>query len=51
MFEEALPPDVPLFNEYHALIDHHAKTFCRKEPLCEQCFLREVCPTGRREPA
>jgi endonuclease-3 related protein len=47
-FEEALPPDAPLFNEYHALIDRHAKTFCRKEPLCGQCFLREVCPTGRR---
>ena len=48
MFEEALPPDAPLSNEYHALIDRHAKTFCRKEPLCVQCFLCEVCPTGRR---
>ena len=53
MFEGALPPDAPLFNEYHALIDRHAKTFCRKEPLCDQCFLREDCsygrvPTGRR---
>ena len=47
-FEEALPPDVALFNEYHALIDRHAKTLCRKEPLCAKCFLREVCPTGRR---
>jgi endonuclease-3 related protein len=51
LFEEALPPDAPLFNEYHALIDRHAKTLCRKEPLCGQCFLREACPTGRREPA
>jgi endonuclease-3 related protein len=48
LFEEALPPDVALFNEYHALIDRHAKALCRKEPLCPQCFLREVCPTGRR---
>jgi len=47
LFEEALPPDVALFNEYHALIDRHAKTYCRKEPLCGQCFLREVCPYGR----
>jgi len=53
LFEEALPPDAPLFNEYHALIDRHAKTFCRKGRLCDQCFLRENCshgrlPTGRR---
>ncbi|MGD0205050.1 MAG: endonuclease III domain-containing protein [Dehalococcoidia bacterium] len=43
MFSDALPPDVRLFNEYHALIDHHAKTVCRKVPLCPQCCLREVC--------
>jgi len=42
MFSEALPPDVQLFNEYHALIDRHAKTICRKVPLCGQCCLREV---------
>jgi len=48
LFEGALPPDVALYNEYHALIDRHAKTFCRKEPLCGQCVLRQVCPTGRR---
>lgn len=47
LFEEALPFDAPLFNEYHALIDRHAKTYCRKEPLCEECFLREVCSYGR----
>jgi endonuclease-3 related protein len=43
MFSEALPPDVQLFNEYHALIDRHAKTVCRKVPLCDQCCLRQVC--------
>jgi endonuclease-3 related protein len=47
LFEEALPADASLFNEYHALIDRHAKTYCRKQPLCEQCFLREVCRHGR----
>jgi endonuclease-3 related protein len=47
LFEDALPPDAPLFNEYHALIDRHAKTFCRKKPLCDQCFLREACSYGR----
>jgi endonuclease-3 related protein len=43
MFSDALPSDVQLFNEYHALIDRHAKTVCRKAPLCGQCCLREVC--------
>jgi len=43
MFSEALPPDVQLFNEYHALIDRHAKTVCRKVPLCGQCCLTEIC--------
>ena len=43
MFSEALPPDVQLFNEYHALIDRHAKTVCRKAPLCDQCCLRDIC--------
>jgi endonuclease-3 related protein len=52
MFTDALPPDVQLFNEYHALIDRHAKTVCRKVPLCGQCCLRQVCrlamgPTSR----
>ena len=43
LFSDALPPDVQLFNEYHAPIDRHAKTVCRKVPLCPQCCLREVC--------
>jgi len=43
MFSETLPPDAQLFNEYHALIDHHAKTVCRKAPLCDGCCLREDC--------
>ena len=43
MFSEALSPDVRLFNEYHALIDRHAKAVCRKAPLCGQCCLRDIC--------
>jgi endonuclease-3 related protein len=51
MFSEALPPDVQLFNEYHALIDRHAKTVCRKVPLCDQCCLREVCRLAMGAPS
>jgi len=43
LFSQALPPDVRLFNEYHALIDRHAKTVCRKAPFCGQCCLGDVC--------
>jgi endonuclease-3 related protein len=42
-FERALGPDVPLFNEYHALIVRHAKDVCRTKPRCEGCCLRGLC--------
>jgi endonuclease-3 related protein len=43
-FEQSLGADVPLFNEYHALIVHHAKHLCRsRRPLCEDCTLRHGC--------
>jgi endonuclease-3 related protein len=47
IFEKHLPADVPLFNEYHALIVTHAATVCKKEPVCQGCCLLEVCPTGQ----
>lgn len=42
-FETALPVEVALFNEYHALIVHHAKHACRKRPLCAACPLATDC--------
>ena len=48
LFQDNLPNDTPLFNEYHALLDNHAKTTCTKrEPRCELCCLADLCPTGR----
>lgn len=44
LFEQALPGEAALFNEYHALIDHHAKLVCRPKPRCSACFLRPACP-------
>ena len=32
-----------LFNEYHALIVHHAKYFCKTKPVCEHCCLKKRC--------
>lgn len=41
-FMQHLPPDVPLYNEYHALIDAMGQTTClKKMPRCTQCPLRE----------
>ena len=48
LFQDNLPKDVLLFNEYHALLDRHAKETCRKEPLCQRCCLLSLCPTGAR---
>ncbi len=47
LFEGALPRDVALYQEYHALVVEHAKRFCRKKPLCPECPLAARCrPTG-----
>ena len=46
LFHENLHPDTELFNEYHALLDRHAKERCRRSPLCDNCCLLDLCPTG-----
>lgn len=43
IFETELGSDVPLFNEYHALIVNHAKSYCRKKPHCGSCPLAPNC--------
>lgn len=45
-FESALGPDVPLYNEYHALIVRHGKEVCRTRPRCNQCSLYPQCPAA-----
>lgn len=40
LFHEALPRDVQLYNEYHALFVRAGKDFCKPTPKCE------VCPLG-----
>jgi endonuclease III related protein len=37
-----LREDVPLYNEYHALLVMIGKHFCKKTPLCEKCPLNGV---------
>lgn len=38
-----LEKNYKLFNEYHALIVEHAKRFCRKKPLCNNCPIKTNC--------
>jgi len=48
LFEDNLISNAPLFNEYHALLDAHAKDICRKRnPVCTECVLRDMCKYGR----
>ena len=47
LFHENLPAATALFNEFHALLDHHAKLTCTKgEPRCAGCCLAGICLTG-----
>jgi len=43
-FERSLPPDVKMYNEYHALLVKLGKDLCKKtKPLCPACPLDTVC--------
>jgi endonuclease III related protein len=45
LFEKSLPNDPQLFNEFHALIVHAGKHYCRnRAPRCSQCALRPFLP-------
>jgi endonuclease-3 related protein len=43
MFEEKLPRNERLFNEYHALIVELGKQHCRSKPECKGCPLEARC--------
>lgn len=48
LFEDNLPHDARLFNEYHALLDEHAKGVCLKtSPRCADCVLLDLCKWGK----
>jgi len=48
-FLKALPVDVELYREFHALIDILAKSICKKKPLCSRCPLEDLCLQGKTE--
>ncbi len=41
LFMENLPSDVPLYQEFHALLVRVGKEFCRPKPRCSACPLHE----------
>ena len=43
LFEENLPRDAALYNDYHAQIVRLGKDFCRPRPLCPECPLADLC--------
>jgi len=42
LFMDNLPMRVKLYNEFHALIVEHGKSFCKKNPKCDICALRPI---------
>lgn len=50
LFEQSLPPNAPLYNEYHALIVHTGKEYCQaRKARCDDCALRKFLPTAKKE--
>ena len=44
-FEKNLPADAALYNEFHALIVHAGKRYCRAQnPRCSACALHSLLP-------
>jgi len=43
LFMNKLTKDKKMFSEYHALIVHHGKYFCKTKPLCDKCILNSDC--------
>jgi endonuclease III related protein len=41
-FEESLPEDVSLYNEYHALLVRVGKYYCKPKEQCEECPLKGI---------
>jgi endonuclease-3 related protein len=42
VFQSSLPQEVPLFNEYHALLVRVGKDYCKPTPRCQGCPLEDL---------
>lgn len=43
LFESSLPRQLEVYKDFHALLDEHAKRYCRNTPLCGECPIKELC--------
>jgi endonuclease-3 related protein len=43
-FMDRLPPNTPLYNDFHAQIVRLGKDVCRPRPRCSACPLETLCP-------
>jgi endonuclease-3 related protein len=50
LFEDRLPRDAGLFNDYHAQLVRLGKDHCRPRPRCDGCPLEDICPFPRGTP-
>jgi endonuclease-3 related protein len=41
--EGNIPKNPIIYKEFHALIDEHAKAYCKSTPRCGGCFLKSFC--------
>ena len=48
LFQKNLSQYVHLFNEYHALIVHLGKNYCKKKPRCDECPLKQNCNSAKK---
>ena len=45
-FENAVPKDAGIYNNFHALIVINGKNYCKKKPTCDGCPLIGKCQQG-----
>jgi endonuclease-3 related protein len=45
-FEDSLPRDPNVYNEFHALVVEHGKRHCRSRPVCAGCPLARMCESA-----
>lgn len=45
--ESCLPPELMIYQEYHALIVVHGKLHCKAAPVCKGCPFSGACPARK----
>ena len=43
LMQRSIPPDIKLYNDFHAQFVELGKNYCRKKPVCGECPLHGAC--------